>query len=30
VQVNVNANLAPDLAIAMHGAPALHATDFVL
>ena len=30
VQVNVNANLAPDLAIVMHGAPALHATDFVL
>jgi Ca2+-binding RTX toxin-like protein len=30
VQVNVNANLAPDLAIVMNGAPALHATDFVL
>jgi len=30
VQVNVNANLAPDLAIAMNGAPALHAGDFIL
>ena len=30
VQVNVNANLAPDLAIVMHGAPALHAGDFIL
>jgi Ca2+-binding RTX toxin-like protein len=30
VQVNVNANLAPDMTIVMHGAPALHTTDFVL
>jgi autotransporter-associated beta strand protein len=30
VQVNVNVNFAPDLAIVMHGAPALHAGDFIL
>ena len=30
VQVNVNANLAPDLAIVMNGSPALHAGDFIL
>jgi Ca2+-binding RTX toxin-like protein len=30
LQVNVNPNLAPDLAIVMHGAPPLHMTDFVL
>jgi Ca2+-binding RTX toxin-like protein len=30
VQVNVNVNLAPDMAIVMHGAPALHAGDFIL
>jgi len=30
VQVNVNANLAPDLAIVMNGAPALHGNDFIL
>jgi Ca2+-binding RTX toxin-like protein len=30
VQVNVNTNLAPDMAIAMHGAPALHAGYFIL
>jgi autotransporter-associated beta strand protein len=30
VQVNVNANLAPDLAIVMNGAPVLHGNDFIL
>jgi autotransporter-associated beta strand protein len=30
VLVNVNVNFAPDLAIVMHGAPALHAGDFIL
>jgi Ca2+-binding RTX toxin-like protein len=30
VQVNVNHNLAPDLAIVMNGAPALHAGDVIL
>ena len=30
VQVNANANLAPDVAIVMHGAPALHGYDFIL
>ena len=30
VQVNVNANLAPDLAIVINGAPVLHAGDFLL
>ena len=30
VQVKVNATLAPDLAIVMNGAPALHGNDFIL
>jgi Ca2+-binding RTX toxin-like protein len=30
VQANVDANLAPDMAIHLNGAPALHAYDFLL
>jgi hypothetical protein len=30
VEVNVNHNLAPELVIVMHGAPALHAGDFIV